>query len=571
MGISMLDCGQADRALLAQLATPSRNRYYYGKLLDSYHLALEQRYGNDKRWLLNRLTLGAGVLCGLDVVANADGSRVRVRAGVAIDGVGREIIVPEDSPPVDPRQPTDECGRADGAPIQGDESVTLYLCYLECEAEPAPVLVSECGPERTCENGLVRERYRLRIGRGEPAPPGSLTPEQCTAIFGQPPNGQSRRTVLCNLLGGTCDAPDETCVPLAVIHFDPNGGLPTIDRCAVRQTIYSNAVLLDLILCLAVRVDACCGQVPVQVRSIVAVSGDNQTGPAGQPLPLPLVAQVMDSGTPVANEPVTFTVISGGGEVGDTLATVGPTFTVNTDAGGLATLLVWTLGATPGPQQVTASIAAGAPSSVTFNARASQVAVDLPVVLTIWPPNDTVLTGHTAVVLEWVKAMQESPHIELTFNHKMNQAQLKEMPAWLRVFAAHSQGQNEIIVRRVAISYDGPAPQGGMLGTPGFPESYALRDLQPVELRDGRLIVMIHAESGNIVDTNTPAQLLDAEFRGSKLPVAQQDAIWQVTTPQVFPQSVWDALVDSGAVLPQSGDGAEGGRFDSWCAFEGIA
>src|SRR5690606_7230506 len=166
MGTSMFDCGQAERELLARLATPARNRYYYGKLLDSYHLELEQRYGNNKRWLINRLTLGSGVLCGLDVVADAEGGRIRVTAGVAVDGVGREIIVPENSPPVDPHQPTDDCGRPDGEPVRGDGVVTIYACYHECETEPAPVLVSECGPERTCENGIVRERYRLRVGRG---------------------------------------------------------------------------------------------------------------------------------------------------------------------------------------------------------------------------------------------------------------------------------------------------------------------------------------------------------------------------------------------------------------------
>lgn len=62
MGTTM-DCGPAARELLARLSTPTRNRYYYGKLLDAHHLELEQDYGNRKRWLLNRLSLGTGVLC----------------------------------------------------------------------------------------------------------------------------------------------------------------------------------------------------------------------------------------------------------------------------------------------------------------------------------------------------------------------------------------------------------------------------------------------------------------------------------------------------------------------------
>ncbi|GJG89728.1 hypothetical protein tb265_49090 [Gemmatimonadetes bacterium T265] len=569
MGTSALDCGQADAALLARLATPSRNRYYYGKLLDSYHLELEQRYGGDKRRLINRLTLGTGVLCGLDVAANADGTRVRVRAGVAVDGVGREIVVPQDSPPVDPRQPTDDCGRPDGAPARGGEAVTLFLCYHECEAEPAPVLVSECGPERTCENGLVRERYRLRVGRGEAPPPGSLTPEQCAAIFGQPPGNEPRRTLLCRLLDGGCDPPEETCVPLATIRFDPNGGL-AIDRCAPRRTIYSNATLLDLILCLAARVDACCGG-DVQVRAIEAVSGGGQSGPAGQPLPQPLVARVTDGGAPAANVAVTFAATTGGGQVGATPATLGPSFVATTDAGGLATLPLWALGPAPGAQQVTASITSGAPASVTFDATATQVQVDLPVVLTVWPPNAVTLSFNAPdpKVRDWARLLLDTRRIELTFNHKMNVGDLKEMQSWLRVFTVMLRSDREAVVRRVDLAYGGPVSPG-VLGTPGFAESYRLVEIADGELKSARWIVMIRAEGGNIVDTGTPALLLDAEFGGSALTGAEQDAVWNVTAAQPLPRAVWDALVDSGAALPQSGDGAEGGRFDSWFAVDGV-
>ena len=108
MGTMLTDCGPATRELLTRLVSPSRNRYYYGKLLDAYHLELEQSYGNSKRWLLNRLSLGAGVLCGLGVRLTPDRKRVRVLPGVAIDYWGREIIVPQESQPFDPTQATDD-------------------------------------------------------------------------------------------------------------------------------------------------------------------------------------------------------------------------------------------------------------------------------------------------------------------------------------------------------------------------------------------------------------------------------------------------------------------------------
>ena len=58
-------CADTKSADLGHLVTPCRNNYFYGKLLDEFHLEMEQSYFNRHRWLLNRLSLGSGVLCGL--------------------------------------------------------------------------------------------------------------------------------------------------------------------------------------------------------------------------------------------------------------------------------------------------------------------------------------------------------------------------------------------------------------------------------------------------------------------------------------------------------------------------
>src|SRR3954452_24240418 len=82
----------SSEALLRVLSAPRRNHFFYGKRMDVQHFVMEQNYGKLKQWLLNRLTLGKGVICGLTV--SVDGRRVCVDPGVAIDGLGREIIVP---------------------------------------------------------------------------------------------------------------------------------------------------------------------------------------------------------------------------------------------------------------------------------------------------------------------------------------------------------------------------------------------------------------------------------------------------------------------------------------------
>lgn len=70
-----------------------RNRYFYGKMLTSRDFEIEQRYFNNKRRLINRTTIGAGVICGLGVYQNDDSS-FSVETGMALDYVGREIVVP---------------------------------------------------------------------------------------------------------------------------------------------------------------------------------------------------------------------------------------------------------------------------------------------------------------------------------------------------------------------------------------------------------------------------------------------------------------------------------------------
>jgi hypothetical protein len=201
----MADEWNGNSNVLKGFATPTRNRYFYGKLLDSFHLELEQAYFNRKRWLINRLTLGAGVLCGLDVVKTNDGKHIRVAPGVAVDFLGREIVVPDLSPVVDPRQPTDACGKKLGDPIQGAGKVTLCLDYLECDAEPVPVLVGDCDTQNTCAPSMVRERYRVLVHNGLPERSTGLPPGLCRALTQEvtPANAKGFSEIATLDTGGT--------------------------------------------------------------------------------------------------------------------------------------------------------------------------------------------------------------------------------------------------------------------------------------------------------------------------------------------------------------------------------
>jgi hypothetical protein len=147
----------------AELTAPRRNRFYYAKMMDVLHFEMEQRYGQEMRWLGNRLAVGSGVLCGLEVSAT-DGA-LWVGPGAAIDPLGREILVPV-ATSVDP-------SRLGNPALEPGQVYTLSVCYRECVTDHAPVLVGDCGTRESCAAGTVVETFRFELRPGTPdRPPG---------------------------------------------------------------------------------------------------------------------------------------------------------------------------------------------------------------------------------------------------------------------------------------------------------------------------------------------------------------------------------------------------------------
>jgi hypothetical protein len=240
----MADCRKENIVALGKLSAPTRNNYFYGKLMDAFHFEMEQFYFNRKRWLLNRLGLGSGVLCGLDVVPTDDG-HVVVKPGVAIDALGREIIVPVESHPIDPTQLTDECGR----PVEAaGDSLWICLAYHECPSELVPVLVGDCDVMEDCAPSTTCERYRVLVRDevDETSLPGCPLDGSLEIAAGQLTLESYEQLVA--LVSQACPAVDGlVCVPLARIDLVDN----ELDiHPEIRQVVVSNERLFDLLLCL---------------------------------------------------------------------------------------------------------------------------------------------------------------------------------------------------------------------------------------------------------------------------------------------------------------------------------
>ena len=118
-----------------------RPRYFAGKLVTAEDFELEQRYHIEKRWLLNRMLRGAGVVTGLNVAAGERGT-VTVEPGFAFDPHGREILVCEPQVLAIP-----DC----------DGPVSICLVYTEVETD----------------SGTIRETYEL-VASTVTAPEGAV-------------------------------------------------------------------------------------------------------------------------------------------------------------------------------------------------------------------------------------------------------------------------------------------------------------------------------------------------------------------------------------------------------------
>lgn len=139
-----------------------RNRYFYGKLLTVRDFESEQKYFNDKRRLLNRLLYGPGVVSGLQVI-KVDDKTVSVEMGVALDDLGREIVV---ASPV-----TLKLSMADGF-TNNEYAKNVYLCitYDEKGKEPVHSIANSARVDEVSEYNRLYEGFKLKIKEKAPSP-----------------------------------------------------------------------------------------------------------------------------------------------------------------------------------------------------------------------------------------------------------------------------------------------------------------------------------------------------------------------------------------------------------------
>ncbi len=184
-----------------------RMRWFTGRFVTARDLTDEQDYFLRRRWLLNRVLHGEGVLCGLGVVRHeridCRSTTVFIEEGLALDCAGRELLLDRrlcvtwplpagvtataEETDAAPGTAPDAASGDDGHPEEAEgaaayrggdrQEVLLAVHYDEEEVAPRHAVRSGCPTSVVKQPSRIREGVRYRLFDRDEAP--HCWPEDC--------------------------------------------------------------------------------------------------------------------------------------------------------------------------------------------------------------------------------------------------------------------------------------------------------------------------------------------------------------------------------------------------------
>jgi hypothetical protein len=242
----IMSAGSSKSGCPSELEPPRRNRYFDGKVLTAADQTLEQEYLLARERRLNLHVFGHGVVSGLGLttVQSGDGWGIRVSPGLAIDGCGRVVVVPEEHELV-PLALTD----AHGHPIARRRGrlprrLVVSLCYRECPADLRPAPGSD-----EPEAGTWLESCAIRVSKGKASVAAGPRSDRAVDAL----RAGSLHDAMC-ALSDALDAspPADPCIVLANVMIADDGTLD-VEQCTPRPIVPTNRLLLALVGALAER------------------------------------------------------------------------------------------------------------------------------------------------------------------------------------------------------------------------------------------------------------------------------------------------------------------------------
>ncbi|WP_019503912.1 hypothetical protein [Pleurocapsa sp. PCC 7319] len=211
-----------------------RNKYFYSKLLTVRDFELEQKYGIEKNHLINRLILGEGIVCGLEIELDQqtepDVLSVTLTPGVALDRNGREIVV----------------GKTISEPleIKSSETQYIYIEYQEHDREPIADIANGTSEESGDRYNRVLESFHLFLS--SEAPPELESKSDLTLESLESLDQLVREYYDRSLKTGSHNKYEH--IPLAVVDITDNKPVLNEEETQkVRPILRSNPMLYDLL------------------------------------------------------------------------------------------------------------------------------------------------------------------------------------------------------------------------------------------------------------------------------------------------------------------------------------
>ncbi len=154
--------------------------YFDGQRLTAADLKAAQDFHRELRWQHNLALHGTGIVEGLAVDGERGDVVLRIAPGFALDGRGRELILPEpESVPV--------------PPLTGDITQWLTLRYDEAALEMRAGVCGTAGPVRLAERALARLRSAVELDAELDVVLASVTVRGCRLAAA--PSRTGRRTL----------------------------------------------------------------------------------------------------------------------------------------------------------------------------------------------------------------------------------------------------------------------------------------------------------------------------------------------------------------------------------------
>jgi hypothetical protein len=214
------------------LSTFERNNYFYGKLLTVRDFEAEQKYNIEKDRLIDRLILGEGIVCGLEIQLEpqtaANTLNLTLTPGVALDRSGSEIVVSKTI--------------SETLEIKSSQTQYIYIEYQERDREPIADIANGSSGEQGDRYNRVQETYSLSLSSAappEPEPKPELTAESLAELV-QEYYSHSLKT---------CCPTKYELIPLAVVDISETGQATLNEEQTqkIRPILPSNPMLYDLI------------------------------------------------------------------------------------------------------------------------------------------------------------------------------------------------------------------------------------------------------------------------------------------------------------------------------------